>query len=166
MIWVGMSRLAKYWHQMAEAKTSMPASLSGLPCSAVSTGASSAVDAHQHVGRLQEDGAPRRLVGLPVAGRLGRGVEGGIELLAGALGRLGEDLAGGGVADAERVLGRSGLPGDGHDEIGHGTPRLLRAGGGPHRDRTSAHQSSHLRRRRSTGTGPRPGGLSQRRAAR
>src|SRR5277367_3562031 len=45
MIWVGISRLAKYWHQMAEAKTSMPASLSGLPCSAVSTGARSAVDA-------------------------------------------------------------------------------------------------------------------------
>src|SRR5277367_6198415 len=45
MTWVGMSRLAKYWHQMAEAKTSTPASLSGLPCSAVSTGARSAVDA-------------------------------------------------------------------------------------------------------------------------
>src|SRR5580700_7579774 len=45
MTWVGMSRLAKYWHQMAEAKTSMPASLSGLPCSAVNTGARSAVEA-------------------------------------------------------------------------------------------------------------------------
>src|SRR5580698_1014987 len=45
MICAGMSRLAKYWHQMAEAKTSMPASLSGLPCSAVSTGARSAVAA-------------------------------------------------------------------------------------------------------------------------
>ena len=45
MIWGGISRLAKYWHQMAEAKTSMPASLSGLPCSAVRTGASSAADA-------------------------------------------------------------------------------------------------------------------------
>ena len=38
---VGISRLAKYWLQMAEANTSMPASPRGLPCSAVSTGASS-----------------------------------------------------------------------------------------------------------------------------
>ncbi len=45
MIWGASSRLAKYWLQIAEAKTSMPASLSGLPCSAVRTGASSAVDA-------------------------------------------------------------------------------------------------------------------------
>ena len=41
----GISRLAKYWHQMAEAKTSMAASASGLPCSAVRTGASSADEA-------------------------------------------------------------------------------------------------------------------------
>src|ERR1700733_3845221 len=45
MTWVGMSRLAKYCNQMAEAKTSTPASLSGLPCSAVNTGARSAVEA-------------------------------------------------------------------------------------------------------------------------
>ena len=37
--------MAKYWDQMAEAKTSIPASASGLPCSAVSIGASSAGDA-------------------------------------------------------------------------------------------------------------------------
>ena len=125
MIWVGMSRLAKYWHQMAEAKTSMPASLSGLPCSAVSTGARSAVEAISTSAACRRVAPPGRLVRLPVAGRLGGGVEGGVELLARALGRLGEDLAGGGVAHAERVLRRSGLPGNGHDEIGHGTPRLL-----------------------------------------
>src|ERR1700722_4979410 len=45
MTWVGMSRLAKYCNHMAEAKTSTPASLSGLPCSAVNTGARSAVEA-------------------------------------------------------------------------------------------------------------------------
>ena len=43
---VGISRFAKYWLQMAEAKTSMAASLSGLPCSAVSTGARSADEAN------------------------------------------------------------------------------------------------------------------------
>ena len=43
---------------------------------------------HQHVGGPQQGGPPGRLVRLPVAGRLGRGVERGIELLAGALGRL------------------------------------------------------------------------------
>ena len=125
MIWAGMSRLAKYWHQMAEAKTSTPASLSGLPCSAVSTGTSSAVDAISTSAACSSTARRRRLVRLPVAGRLGRGVEGGVELLARALGRLGEHLAGGGVAHPERALGRSGLPGDGHDEIGHGTPRSL-----------------------------------------
>ena len=41
---------------------------------------------------------------------LGRGVEGGIELLAGALGCLGEDLAGGRIADAEGFLCRCGVP--------------------------------------------------------
>src|SRR5664280_454270 len=41
----GVSRLAKYWHQMAEANTSMLASPSGFPCSAVSTGASSPEEA-------------------------------------------------------------------------------------------------------------------------
>ena len=45
MTWGGVSMLAKYWHQMAAAKTSMLASPSGLPCSAVSTGARSAVEA-------------------------------------------------------------------------------------------------------------------------
>ena len=37
--------MAKYWHQMAAAKTSMLASASGLPCSAVRIGASSAAEA-------------------------------------------------------------------------------------------------------------------------
>ena len=34
-------------------------------------------------------------------------------------GACGEDLAGGGVADTERALGRCGLSVDGHDEFGH-----------------------------------------------
>ena len=122
MIVGGISRLAKYWHQMAEAKTSMPASPSGLPCSAVSTGAELGGAGHQDVGGPVQHGAALGLVGLPVAGGLGGGVEGGVELLAAALGRLREDLAGGGVLDAEGALGRRRLAGDGHDEVGHGAP--------------------------------------------
>ena len=45
MTWGGVSRLAKYWHHMPEAKTSMVASASGLPCSAVRIGASSSAEA-------------------------------------------------------------------------------------------------------------------------
>ena len=37
----GEARLAKYWHQMAAAKTSTLASPRGLPCSEVSSGAMS-----------------------------------------------------------------------------------------------------------------------------
>ena len=97
--------------------------LSGLPCSAVRIGRQLRRRRQEHVGGPEQDGPPRRLVGLPVAGGLGGGVEGGVELLAGALGGLGEDLAGGGVADAEGPLGRLRLPRDGHDELGHGAPR-------------------------------------------
>ncbi len=46
MTWGGVSRLAKYWHQMAAAKTSMLASARGLPCSEVSTGAISPPEAN------------------------------------------------------------------------------------------------------------------------
>ena len=132
MICGGISRLAKYWHQMAEAKTSMPASLKRLALLGREHRGQLGRRGHQDLGGPQEHGPPGRLVRLPVAGRLGGGVEGGVELLAGALGRLGEDLARGGVADAEGPLGRRGFPRDGHDELGHGAPRLSSPGGLPH----------------------------------
>jgi hypothetical protein len=79
-----VSRLAKYWHQMAAAKTSTLASASGLPCSAVSTGADLAVEASSTSAiRSRVARPPRRL---PVPLGLGGGVEGGVELLAAALG--------------------------------------------------------------------------------
>ena len=104
----------------------MAASLRGLPCSAVSVGESSvAACAIKTSDASQQRGSPRRLVRLPLPGRLGRGVEGGVELLARALGRLGEDLARSGVADAEGGLGRRCLPVDGHHEFGHRTPHVV-----------------------------------------
>ena len=45
MTWGGVSRLAKYWHHIPEAKTSMAAWSSGLPCSAVRIGATSSAEA-------------------------------------------------------------------------------------------------------------------------
>ena len=80
---------------------------------------------HQYLGRLQQRGAARRLVRLPLPGGLGCRVEGGVELLARALGRLGEDLTGGGIAHAEGVFGRRGLPVNGHHEFGHRTPHVV-----------------------------------------
>ena len=128
MTWGGVSRLAKYWHQMAAAKTSMLASASGLPCSAVRIGASSAAEASSTSAIFSRVGPPDGLVGLPVPLGLGGGVEGRVELLAGALRGVGEDLAVGRVDHAERLGRRNRVPPDGHDEVGHVLPPML---GGP-----------------------------------
>ena len=122
----GVSRLAKYWHQMAAAKTSMLASASGLPCSAVRIGASSPAEASRTsaiVSRVVRAGHASS--SLPVPLGLGGGVEGGVELVAGALGRVGEHLAVGRVDHPERVGGRNRVPPDGHDEVGHVDPPVV-----------------------------------------
>jgi hypothetical protein len=65
------------------------------------------------------------LVRPPVPLGLGGGFEGGVELVAAALGGLGEDLAGGRVDDAEGLRRRDGVATDGHDEVGHVLPPML-----------------------------------------
>ena len=85
----------------------------------------SAVDAKRTSAALSS--AARRAASstLPVAARLGGGVEGGVELGSAALGCLGEHLAGGRVDDAEGPLGRDQFPCDGHAEVSHAAPLAL-----------------------------------------
>ena len=128
MIWGGVSRLAKYWHQMAAANTSMLASASGLPCSEVRIGAISAPEASstsamvQSVARRASSSDFQSLWALEAASKAASSCS---RLHSGAWAKTWPVA---GLITPNDLGGRDGVPSDGHDEVGHVLPPMLDAG--------------------------------------